>query len=432
MPIEFETRIRNQGYDTEDDYPQTAVLIHNGTSADTVVNLLQAGKLPNRYSSVMTDVRVSNWSELNKEQREEWLAACSRTFKPVEHTHNSDVTLGVDTRIEPLDVNPAQYPNGVSVQFSDGCPDVLGATYQTDIINDGKIPELAFTNDEINSGVDQIRLDYDNLVDGGKASFLESLLELRDIRRLASLATIHSSIITQFASTLLGVNFGLNPLYQDYLAVQNHIDEFDALIDDWNSKVGSVQSKHATFKVQNESFSEEVDLPFSYGYGYRGTAETTALGIGKVHIYYKPKHISPSQKMRIRINALGFDNPIGTAWELVPFSWLIDYFTNIGDMIDAATRSNGLFHAEVLDLGYSFKTELATVFKPYFYTPVVYGGREHALSERVFQSKSYKREALPIATHYDNVQIPRFAFDYSLSGAQTANAVAATWLLTRR
>lgn len=36
-------------------------------------------------------------------------------------------------------------------------------------------------------------------------------------------------------------------------------------------------------------------------------------------------------------NDLGFVNPISVAWELVPFSFVVDWFTNVGQVLDSAT-----------------------------------------------------------------------------------------------
>jgi hypothetical protein len=53
---------------------------------------------------------------------------------------------------------------------------------------------------------------------------------------------------------------------------------------------------------------------------------------------------------------LGLDKPFSGIWEAVPFSWLIDYVTNIGDMISAIEETaKKLFRYEIVDFGYSTK-----------------------------------------------------------------------------
>lgn len=41
-------------------------------------------------------------------------------------------------------------------------------------------------------------------------------------------------------------------------------------------------------------------------------------------------------------NQLGLVNPVQTAWELVPFSFIVDWFTNVGQVLGSATASAGI------------------------------------------------------------------------------------------
>ena len=51
---------------------------------------------------------------------------------------------------------------------------------------------------------------------------------------------------------------------------------------------------------------------------------------------------------------LGFANPVGIAWELIPLSFVADWAFNIGSYLDLQTSLWGL---KVLDAGYSLKCE---------------------------------------------------------------------------
>lgn len=46
-------------------------------------------------------------------------------------------------------------------------------------------------------------------------------------------------------------------------------------------------------------------------------------------------------------NQLGFVNPVRTAWELVPFSWFADWFTNIGQVLGSFTDTVGIEVSDV-------------------------------------------------------------------------------------
>lgn len=46
-------------------------------------------------------------------------------------------------------------------------------------------------------------------------------------------------------------------------------------------------------------------------------------------------------------NSLGFLNPVRTAWELVPFSWFADWFTNLGQVLGSFTDTVGIKISDV-------------------------------------------------------------------------------------
>lgn len=51
---------------------------------------------------------------------------------------------------------------------------------------------------------------------------------------------------------------------------------------------------------------------------------------------------------------LGFANPVGLAWELIPYSFVVDWALNIGSYLDLQTSLWGL---KVLDAGYSLQCD---------------------------------------------------------------------------
>lgn len=53
-------------------------------------------------------------------------------------------------------------------------------------------------------------------------------------------------------------------------------------------------------------------------------------------------------------NQLGFVNPVRTAWELVPFSWFADWFTNLGQVLGSFTDTVGITISDVWLTRYGF------------------------------------------------------------------------------
>jgi hypothetical protein len=52
-------------------------------------------------------------------------------------------------------------------------------------------------------------------------------------------------------------------------------------------------------------------------------------------------------------NSIGLLNPLTIAWEVLPFSFVVDWFVNIGDCIAEAGAFNGV---TILDGGFSLST----------------------------------------------------------------------------
>jgi hypothetical protein len=45
---------------------------------------------------------------------------------------------------------------------------------------------------------------------------------------------------------------------------------------------------------------------------------------------------------KVADKALGLNAPLASAWELVPFSWVVDYVVNIGDFLRLSNATSGL------------------------------------------------------------------------------------------
>lgn len=69
---------------------------------------------------------------------------------------------------------------------------------------------------------------------------------------------------------------------------------------------------------------------------------------------YSPEHIVDALLQVLKLN------PVTTAWELVPLSFVVDWFLNIGDLLAALTGPNHEYVQSVSS--YSVKTEMECVF----------------------------------------------------------------------
>lgn len=95
-----------------------------------------------------------------------------------------------------------------------------------------------------------------------------------------------------------------------------------------------------THASSSESFTTKV--------AGRVAAEGTVARTGKAWITYRIRNDG-----LVAANQLGLLNPALVAWELVPFSFVADWFVNIGDVLQESTAFVGL---TILDSGSSTKT----------------------------------------------------------------------------
>lgn len=133
-----------------------------------------------------------------------------------------------------------------------------------------------------------------------------------------------SQLAGAVADTWLEYAFGLKPLFQD---IDDALKAFDRMSElDFTKPVKGIGTEIVTSSTSGSSGF--VPLLWSY----RNEKET----MGKVKFYGKVDY-EPASRMRANQELLGFDPEefLPTAWEVLPWSFLIDYFTNIGDLISA-------------------------------------------------------------------------------------------------
>jgi hypothetical protein len=206
---------------------------------------------------------------------------------------------------------------------------------------------------------------------GAKVSILNFIAELGELKRLASVTGLHSPI-ESVSDNWLSYNFGLKPLISDISSMLTLIDSLDDLIDKWNEMAanGTVRNSHRTItsseddhRIEKESYYHSLHGANQSPILEEGYQTFTAVGVSRIKVvskaslYYRPKHIPASARLKIKSRAWGLDNLAGVVWEAIPFSWLIDYFLHLQDAIDGYAYSDRLFNVEILGAGISHKIE---------------------------------------------------------------------------
>lgn len=125
-----------------------------------------------------------------------------------------------------------------------------------------------------------------------------------------------------FANNFLEYHFGWEPLVKDIGAT---IDIFQKPYPQ-NMRVSG---------KGHEKYRSQFDINRGNGYHEFG------LTVGEVYARIDAT-VSVSNPNLLLANQMGFVNPLVVAWELVPFSFVVDWFTNVGQVIGSMSDLWGL------------------------------------------------------------------------------------------
>lgn len=174
--------------------------------------------------------------------------------------------------------------------------------------------------------------------------------ELRELPALIKDAG--GPLIRKLADANIRYNFGIAPLASDLYSMINFQSEVDkrqkelqALRDGGLRRKREIFSGVATDSVNRRSM-QSVVLPFDY----RG--EFTVREKVWASVSWKPDSNFPKSNhelmMAARKAVFGFTLDPAVAWEAIPWSWLVDYFSNVGDFLIAKRNIIGATPGNVL------------------------------------------------------------------------------------
>jgi hypothetical protein len=164
-----------------------------------------------------------------------------------------------------------------------------------------------------------------------------------------------------FGSNYLEFHFGWEPLMKDI------VNTWDIFMDPMRDKYGLLVVGRG--KASAKSATGNPSILFStfanFSWGSRVSVRAR-VKINNIDLY--------------RAEQLGLLNPAVLAWELVPFSFIVDWFANVGDYLASMTDFMGL------DLVYPQSTHLGTIVEDNYYVsntgPLLYAHYDCVTVER--------------------------------------------------
>lgn len=130
----------------------------------------------------------------------------------------------------------------------------------------------------------------------------------------------------------------------------------------WAPTVGDIYNavEFLGSEIPTHTVRAGAQVPYRTNYVQHGSygtkATTSCLGTHTVWVQARAIVTNPTL---FTMQGLGLANPFKTVWELIPFSWFADWFTNIGQVLGQLTDFLGL---KVQDLVLSVKTEVTSTW----------------------------------------------------------------------
>lgn len=199
--------------------------------------------------------------------------------------------------------------------------------------------ELAVTIAEMNKAVDMIAFRSSQILrmvislkNGHYRQFRDSL---RDVGVRGKVT--HRKRLKHWSKTFLEYHYGWSPLVKDIGAAVNTLQKG---IPPHALRARGAGSSRSVDKMQTSVVTQ---------YSMETLEHRVQLG-GQVAIQNSDLWLA---------NQLGFINPASVAWELVPFSFVVDWFVNVGEFLNQATGFLGLslqntYQTHVLNSSVSF------------------------------------------------------------------------------
>lgn len=209
------------------------------------------------------------------------------------------------------------------------------------------------------------------------------------------------------ADSWLEYSFGWKPLLSD---IDDAAKEAARL--HYHPPSVMIRSKGQSLHLGNQSNRSGSNGPLGWTYNYRDKETIEAKIYGKLKL--ETDDSLPRVAERLSLNLQDF---VPTVWELVPYSFLIDYFTNVGDMLNAVS-----FNRAALSFC-SYGTIVSTVreMQNMKQNPVSAGaGRTTVANQMSFGLLKWERRSVERYPELSTL-VPTLEFSFPTSAGKIAN-----------
>lgn len=191
--------------------------------------------------------------------------------------------------------------------------------------------------------------------------------ELKDFKQTVQTVTKHVFKDKRYiADKYLGVNFGIIPFYQDMRKYVENYNNFAPNLKKWNDlgRKGKILNKHGTITNKTETktasvFTSPISWPTGvHSYKYRCDYTSNVKIVGKCSAYFRARPLESSfDNLALFASINGLSKPLTAAWNLIPFSFLVDWFVNVGDQIEAFEYHKPVARFDIIGACHSVKVQ---------------------------------------------------------------------------
>jgi len=158
------------------------------------------------------------------------------------------------------------------------------------------------------------------------------LLDLKQLSGLFKLWRTAKSIGHNLAQGNLTLQYGWRPTISDAKRAVHAVLDLQQKLKAWNDRLGKLSRRQATVHTDTQSASGSFVYTY-YTVKYHAVVQQKATA----HLLYRPLPIQEmsnlERNLRGMLDSLGFQIDAGIIWDAIPFSFVIDWFLNIGDYV---------------------------------------------------------------------------------------------------
>lgn len=243
-------------------------------------------------------------------------------------------------------------------------------------------------------------------------SALVSLWEIKDVLNLPkALLSLGKSLIGVIPSEKpfrevmrlwgkgqLTYTFGIKQLGADLHAIMNAASRVESALRDLVSRSGKVQVRHYSEPITTKE-GHKTKLDYTNWWRQDGSMTTTWRIVNTCTMKYKYRLVDskgrdvtdPASLSRLDayLDYLGVKYDPGVIWDVIPFSFVIDWFVGVGDWLSSFSKRNIQPQTEIIDLMWSSKATSSTISACDYFGQRVWSGEAPPLKQDLLGTCTY-------------------------------------------